>query len=413
MQAEEDERECTKISDMTGDKYYTIYGVVVDWLEWKRCRGRDFMMTLDVTDECMKKLSVKIFSPTKIFSEGFCVGEVVRIGRLRLYDTCKAVVDRSNDVEVVFTPHTSLSSGISPRIQQLVELFRQKRKSLVKEREISEVEEGQYFDFNGELIDKQRERSNLILLRFVDYSINQNVQGQGSSEDYSKDMVLTVKAWGRFATEADKCEIGGWYRVRNLKGDEVGYRLYASLSESSKGSISEIGRNTTLGRYLGMKKNRYLRGLASRERAIEAVDGMVKQSIVEIKSILSPGIYRIRVHIKRYAPFVGMEAVVCKACGSEHKEIDDVCGCSRPEMKRVKALKLLLWDGSSELVAVCRNKLAEHILDRKSNEYLNGKMFDCIILSVREGFGMVHHLVDLGFFRAKKKDCAGKICLYE
>lgn len=360
-------------------------------------------MTLDLIDECMKKLSVKIFSPKKIFSKGFCVGEVVKIRNLRIYDACRAVTDRSNDIEVIFTPYESPSDVIAPFPKRLMEFFNQNREIFVKERKISEIEEGRYFDFNGELIDKQKERCNLILLRFVDYSRNKRVQGQDTTENYPKDMVLIVKAWGCFAMEAEKCEIGGWYRLRNLKADEVGYRLYASLSESSKGSISNIGRDTTLGKYFQTKKDKYMEGFALRQGGMKVPDGIARYRLTEIKDILLPGVYRIRVCIKRYMPSGGMEVFFCKTCGSEDRGVDGDCKCSIPEIKKIKVVKLLLWDGKQEIIAVCRNKLVEHIFIKENDGYLSRRMFDCMILNVRGVEGMVYHLIDLGFFEVEKE----------
>ncbi|AFN83039.1 hypothetical protein EROM_051080 [Encephalitozoon romaleae SJ-2008] len=404
MQKEDNGEESTMISDMERNRYHTIYGVIVDWLEWKRCKGRDFMMTLDVIDESMKKLSVKVFSPKKIFSEGFCVGEVVRIGNIKLYDGFRAVTDRNNDVEVVFTPYKHLNGTVSPRAQQLMEFFQKNRKNLVKEREISEIEEGKYFDFNGELIDKQRERTNLVLLRLVDFSRNKLVQGYGGSSKYPKEMVLIVKAWGRFANEAEKCEIGGWYRIRNLKADEVGHNLYASLSESSKGSIIEMEKETTLGRYLGSKKDGYTRGFVCKEMNIETPKRMEKYSLGSIKSIDRPGVYRVRGWIKRYGPPGGMEVFLCRVCGSEDARIDGRCRCNGLETKGIKVLRLLLWDGEEEMVVICRNRLAEYVLDEESREQLGNRMFDCIILSVISKLGMIHHLIDSDFFEVKMED---------
>ncbi|KAG5859722.1 hypothetical protein KMI_05g09060 [Encephalitozoon hellem] len=398
MQKEDDGREGVMISDMEKNRYHTIYGVVVDWLEWRRCRGKDFMMTLDVIDESMKKLSVKIFSPKKTFSKGFCVGDVVRIGNLKLYDEFRAVTDRKNNVEVVFTPYGCLDDTISERVRQLVEFFHQNRKGFVKEREVSEIEEGKYFNFSGELVDKQRERTNLVLLKFVDFGKNK-LQGLGGAEEYPKDMVLIVKTWGRFANEAEKCEIGGRYRIRNLKADEVGHCIYASLSESSKGSIAEIGEGTTLWKHLESKKKGYMWGSACNQMEIRTPERIARYSLVNIKSICGPGMYRVRAWIKRYGPQEGMVIFFCRACGLEDGGINGKCKCSSPEIERVKVLRLLLWDGEEEIIVVCRNRLAEHILDEKSRKQLGNRMLDCIVLSIKSNLEVVHHLIDSDFFQ--------------
>lgn len=397
MQETEDERTSARISELTRDKYHTIYGVVVDWLEWRQCKGTDFMMTLDLIDECMTRLSVKIFSPTKIFPKGFCVGDVVRVGSVKLYGNHKALTDRGNDVRVMSTPSALLGAVPGLRVRRLAEFYRHNRKKFVKEREVSEIEGGQYFDFNGELIDKQRERSNLLLLRLVDYSANGEVKDLGRAGDYPSSMVLVIKAWGCFAAEADRCEIGGWYRIRNLKADEVGHSLSASLSESSRGGISEIGEGTVLGKSLAARRDKYQRGFIARQTDVETPRRMERYALADVRSTTMPGVYRVRVQIKRYVPLGGTEVSVCKTCGTGGGDISGACRCCGSWTPRVKALKLLIWDGSEEIVAVCRNRLAEHMLSKENDKYLNGKMFDCVILAMAGPRGVIHHIVDLGF----------------
>lgn len=376
-----------KIEEMAMNVYCNIYGVVVDWLECRESRGSDFVMTLDLIDESTRtRLSVKVFSRKKIFAQGFCIGDVVRIGCVKLYDADRAITDHRNDIEIMHNS-SSPAAAVDARTQELVDFFEARKNEFARERLVSELESHQYFDFCGELVDRQIERNNLVILRLVDYSANGNVRSamQGM---YPASMVLMVKAWGLFAQTAAECEVGKLYKIKNLKMDAIADTLVASLSESRKGSIVAIARNSPAGQSLEGRKRRYEEDQIDRT-VPNPPDRMHKHLLVQIKD-LAPGVHRIQMQILQHAPFEAAEFVRCRKCDAVKKGAGELsCGCSEPDAECIRALKLLVCDRSGQAVVVCRNRLVG-IAGTSPETVLNG-----VVLSVQNGDRTTHHLVDV------------------
>lgn len=383
-----------KISEMVKDKYCNVYGAIVGWLECRESRGSDFVMTLDLIDDStVNKLSVKVFSRTKIFAEGFCVGDIVRVRNLKLYDVNKAITDHKNEIEIVHTCLSSLETA-DARTRELMHTFSARKHEFVREKLVSEVRDNQYFDFCGELVDKQMERHNLVVLRFVDYTSNPQVSGDAQGF-YPSSMVLVVKAWGSFAQLAEGCEIGECYRVKNLRIDGIGDLLVANLSESRKGNIIKISRNTTFCRCLELRKR--MHNERSFQTVTDAPVRMMKYRLSRIKDVCYSGIHRVRIQIKRYTPFNGIELLRCRGCDVAMRGNQFKCLCEQPMVEKMKLLKLLVYDRSGEAVVVCRNQVVECLFDAKNIDYLNGVLFDGIIASVLNIDRMSFNLIDAGF----------------
>lgn len=385
-----------KIGSMVMNEYCSIYGVVVDWLECKESRGSDFVMTLDLVDESVAdKLSVKIFSRRRIFAEGFCVGDVVRIQHLKLYGAGKAITDHRNCIEIVYS-HVGACDPEDLRVRELVSFFRTNKNRVTKERTVSEIWENQYFDFCGELIDKHVERHNLVVMKLIDYTHNHRIGECETQDAYPNDMVLVVRAWGEFAQVAGGCEIGGFYKIRNLRTDGIEACLSANLSESSRGRIVRIRRNTTFGNYLESRRRTHGWGSMSARGVVEMPARMLGYRLARIRDLDVPGVYRVHVQVKQHTPFRGLWLVRCKTCSTVWKKTSMFrCKCEDAETEDMKLLKLLVSDGSGEIVIVCKNTMAEHILDGESPRYLSGTFFDCVVICTKNMGKTTYHMIDI------------------
>jgi len=374
--------------------YCSIYGVVIGWTSGKRSRGSDYVMTVDVADEDMQKLSVRIFSRTEMFAEGLCVGDVIRIRNVKLYAEGKAIVGKKNEVDVVYRRSRQADEDPGQNVMNLVDAFEKCRRGFVKQRMISEIEAGHRFDFCGELSDKRREMHNLVILQFVDYS------HEACSRDvcrHTNCMVLVVKAWGEFSHAAEQCEIGSYYLIKNLKADEVGEFAVASLSESSNGNISKIDKQAPAGLDIEYRRNEYQRKVVfgcnrGSERQSDALMRMSSGN----ECVSKPGVHIIKAQIRICALLTNNTISVCKNCGAvEESTVEkQMQSCMNHNVEQVRIARVIAWNGYVEIKAVCRGSIAEKMIGNATLG-IKGQVYECVILNVEENNRLVSHIISI------------------
>ncbi|KAM0672391.1 hypothetical protein CWI42_011470 [Ordospora colligata] len=400
MRVEDDMRDDTEdieykfILQMEYGVYCSMYGVVVGWTSSKKSKGSDYVMTIDVVDEEMQRLSVRIFSHTEIFAESLYVGDVVKIRNVKLYTQGKAIMGKRNEIDVVYRQGKQAGEFPSRSVMNLVNVFERSRRRFVKQRMISEIECGHRFDFCGELSDKRREMHNLVILEFIDYSHG------ACSLDMCKHMscmVLVIKAWGEFSDRSEQCEIGSYYLIKNLKADEVGELAVASLSESSNGEIVKIRKHSPIWQDLELRRNEY-----QRKVVFGCNGGSELQPDVPIhmndenRYSINPGVYRIKAQIRRCALFTNNTISICKSCGmiEESTAEKQMRTCMNHNVEQIRIARVIIWDGYTEIKVVCRGSIAERIIDNEIRG-IKGQVYECVILNVEENNRVVSHLISI------------------
>lgn len=422
------------ISEMPMNVYCNIYGIVSALLPPIKSKGTDFVTTVRLFDEsgCV---DVKMFTKTDIFKDFFELGDVVRIRRVKLFAENKAILS-GKGVEVLDNlgaepknrQKKNLTAVEKIRVGELGEFYKSakfckrsnstdksnsigKYKGLCK---IRDLEEGDFFDFQGFLINIKKENDVLSILTFIDYTTNDFISPRVSYGQYYNDMILYVRVWDQNAPKVLNLEEKTFYLVKHLKVKDITNVIRSDLLNYKEYFVKKIEPNNLGSDTLYLKKE-FERSMQISSSLIESQYSKYMPDIYHKLSLsyltdIQEGINKVKIKILGHRPFRGIKIRFCMHC----KKIINFCEyqietgqktcplCnSRNMVFEQFVANLMVTDNTENIFVLVKNNLLEKILDDVN--IIRKTPFFALILSVKKNGKLFHHLLDAVINKPQKE----------
>lgn len=334
----------TKIRNLTTGQSYNILCKILEIYPWRQTKGEDLVMTLKVQDDPSDDyIFVKIFSPKAIHKDCFNLGETISICGIKHFKLDLYILDKKGSIKKIQDSNNIKKNAYNSLQHPL---------KCIKNLQMTE-----YIKFNGKLIYKQKESKNLVILGFIDYTVNPLIQLTKNKAYYTNNMVLYVKTWDNISKVAVSLVINSFYNLENLKVKVDVSKISADLSDSPLSKITEITD-------INVIKEIKARSNFLADKVISFSENVY--SSIELKlinEIKKPGYYKIQVKILRHHPFQGYYIDVCIKCKKAQEESLFKCECNSPP-ERFFVVKYLVRDDSGEFVLLAKNEVARAMLSR-------------------------------------------------
>lgn len=382
----------TKIADLGPTGYYNIKCSIIKIYDWISTKSTDYVMTLQVKDDSIDShIFIKIFSPSKIFINYFYVNRIYMIYNIKKFKDSFYILSKENKIEECLDEVSSCKDYSNSKRngeKQSCESFKQNnsfnnkfhlnkdfistsKKEKFKTREIKDLSGTEYIKFTGKLIEIQEESNNLVILSFIDYTVNDNIENLNKGI-YDNNMVIFVKVWDKLSEMAKKLEIKNIYTLENVKIQIKPDVICGTLSDTALSKIYKSDSSLIIER-----ENNFL------NKCIDfSCDHYKNMKITNINDIKEPGFYKIKVFILNHFPADGKILFLCKICKIINEEVNFDCNCKNEKIN-VFTVKFSVKDESGQNILVCVNKIAKKMLALKVKEiflYVKSKKMNKIFV---------------------------------
>ncbi|KAF7683371.1 hypothetical protein TCON_1419 [Astathelohania contejeani] len=373
------------IAMMRPQVYHHVYGVIVDWLDPIKSRGTDFVTTIDIIDPSTpNSLTVKMFTRRLDFNRQYSIGDIVNIKKIKLISRRISITDHNNEVEILSREGEEISTNLPMAIQKYIYLLRKyyldNKYKYIRIKQISELEGKEYCDVCGMIIGKQIETNNLVILKLVDYTINDKIKVDNNFNEYPNNMVLIIKLWGKHVKLGLECNINEYYRIKNIRLDELNATMIGYISDSQSARVMKLNENhPTVKKIKALKIKFENKNMSTNNIAhFNTPEHFKNLELVEVKDIREDNRFRkvrMRIAIKMHTPFQGMIYYKCTDCQKIYRTnyLKEDCN-----LKEEKILKLLVYDKTGECILICKNQLVDLILGNR--KYIRHTFMEVAVL---------------------------------
>lgn len=380
----------TKIANISSTGYYNIKCTVLNIYDWIPTKAKDYVMTLKVIDDSIDlPIFIKIFSPLKIFINYFKINKSYLVYGVKKYKDSFFILSKENKIEEHLKTNDALeeyndeenfckNKNYNDQVNnksQVMQINKENiflnKKEFFLLKEIKDLSSIEYIKFIGKLINIQEESNNLIILSFIDYTVNPLIVNVNGGR-YDNNMVLFVKVWDKLAILAKNLEIDNIYTLENVK---IHVKFNVIIGTLSDTPLSKIYKSDSS--FISEREKEYL------AKCIDfSCDHYKNMKITNINDIKESGYYKIKVNMIKYFPENGKILYLCKKCKIINEVYSFDCNCKNDKIT-IFTLKYQVKDESGENIVVCVNKIAKKMLKINVNEmylYIKSKKMNKIFV---------------------------------